>query len=137
MTTLIVNSDTDFTGAALSGVSLIDFTNITGSATATFAASQFDNVQIATDVSIAGSTQSNAIVINLPGSAEAYLYMAAWTFTNWGADDTITVNGSSGNTRVHWERPMSTQAGVAMDLMRPSSARSLRHACWQASRMAS
>ena len=40
MSTLIVNSTTDFSGAVLSGIDTIDFTNLAAGATATFLASR-------------------------------------------------------------------------------------------------
>ena len=92
MATLTVNTTTDFSGDVLSNIGLIDFTNTASGATATFAAAQFDDIQIATNVAIDGSTKANHIVVN--GN---FLDASAWTFTNWSSNDTIAINGTTGD----------------------------------------
>ena len=92
MTTLTVSFSTDYSATALSNITLINFTRA-GTNTATFLATQFDDTQISTAVTLDGSTGSDRIVINGANQFSA----EHWTFVNWGAGDLITVNGTVGD----------------------------------------
>ena len=88
MAILTVAADTDFSAQALVNIDVIDFT---AAATATFAASQFNNAAILNALTIDGSAGINRIVIN--GGAVNVLN---WTFANWtDGEDTITFNGTT------------------------------------------
>ena len=84
MATLTVSVTNNFSSTALNNITLIDFTNVGGAATATFAADQFNNVAIKDNVAIDGTAQANHIIVNLT-AADLTLDASAWTFTNWTA----------------------------------------------------
>lgn len=89
MATLTVNVTDDFSADALSGIDVIEFTNLAGTATASFAASQFDNAAILDTVLLRGSAGANAIAIT-GGSIDA----TSWQFEDWVFGDTITLTGT-------------------------------------------
>lgn len=92
MTTLTVSGNADFTFSILSNVTLIDFTNgQRTTATASFLGSQFNDVQISNNVTIDGSTGINRLSI-----VGNFIIGSNWTFTNWGANDLVTMNGTTG-----------------------------------------
>jgi Ca2+-binding RTX toxin-like protein len=82
---------TDYSGLVLSNVDLIRFTR--APATAIFAASQFDGVQILDNVTIQGTGGRDTLVIN--GS---YLIASDWVFLDWGrrTADAVLINGTPG-----------------------------------------
>ena len=90
MATLTVNVTDNFSADALSGIDVIEFTNLAGTATATFAASQFDNVAILGTVLWRGSTAANGISVT-GNSIDASL----WQFDQWGDTDFITLIGKT------------------------------------------
>lgn len=97
MATLIISQSTDYTGQNFAPlVDTLQFTNsfATGhlEATATFSASQFDNVNISTAITLLGSLGTNRIVIDRATDFSA----SHWTFSGWLPNtDTITINGTS------------------------------------------
>lgn len=98
MATLSLSISTNYSGALLFNVTDLDFTNLVprSLATATFGAAQFDNAKIKDALALDGSTGRNAIVVN-GGAVDA----SGWTFTNWSANDSVTLSGSiSGETIV-------------------------------------
>ncbi len=92
MTTLVVPISNNFSATALNNIDIIDFTNgILGTATATFANTQFNNTAILDIVIISGSGGTNRIIVN-GGDVNASL----WTFNTWtAATDLITINGAT------------------------------------------
>src|SRR3954453_10742962 len=92
MTIFTVSANVTY-GGAPTGVDTIDFTNaIHTVATATFAASDFDNVKVLDNVAIEGTAGTNNIVVS-GGSLDA----SGWQFTGWNAlADNITINGTNG-----------------------------------------
>ncbi len=90
MATLDILSSTNFSSAALSDITDINF--VAGAnATARFASSQFNNVAILNNVAIAGSSFIDRIVIS-GGGVDA----SAWEFTGWTSTaDSIFMTGSA------------------------------------------
>src|SRR5262249_3880344 len=83
--------DVTYGGGDPTDVDMIVFTNVSP-ATATFSASDFDDVKIKNSVEIDGSLGINHIVVS-GGSLDA----SGWTFNNWNtAFHSITINGSDG-----------------------------------------
>jgi Ca2+-binding RTX toxin-like protein len=95
MPTLTVSSTTSYVGGlpgGLTGVDLIQFTNSSISATATFANTQLDGSPILLNVAIAGSSAGNVIAVT-GGSVNA----SGWTFSNWGSSgDQIRLSAAAG-----------------------------------------
>lgn len=89
MTTLVVSVTDDFSADTLSGIDVIEFANLAGTATASFAASQFDNAAILDSVLLRGSAGANALAIT-GGSINA----GSWQFEDWVFGDTITLTGT-------------------------------------------
>ena len=90
MATLNVPLTTDFSADLLSNITRIKFINF-AAATATFDASQFDNLAVLDDVLLVGSVGENLVEVN-GGSVDA----SDWRFSGWEQDyDSITLNGSS------------------------------------------
>ena len=90
MATLNVPLTTDFSADLLSNITRIKFINF-AAATATFDASQFDNLAVLDDVLLVGSVGENLVEVN-GGSVDA----SGWRFSGWEQDyDSITLNGSS------------------------------------------
>jgi Ca2+-binding RTX toxin-like protein len=89
MAALFVNVSDDFSADALAGIDIIEFTNVAGTATATFAASQFNNIAILDTVLLRGSAADNGVSVT-GGSVDASL----WQFEDWVFGDTITLTGS-------------------------------------------
>ena len=113
MATLPVPSTDDFSADTLSNITLIDFTNAAVAAIATFASSQFDNVQISTTVAIDGTPQINGIIVN-GGNLNA----SEWIFTNWLANDTVTLNGgASGDTIKGSSKNDTITGGLGVDTL--------------------
>jgi len=75
-------------------VEAINFTNTSGTSTATFNAGQFGAGKISSTVAFTGTGFTQALAINL--SAGGALDMSGWTFATWtSGTDTITVTGST------------------------------------------
>ena len=91
MATLTVNTTTNFAGTVQNNVTKLQFGNTSGTANASFNASQFDGVQIVDNLAVAGSAGTNGIIVNNAIAFDA----SGWTFSNWSAADTITLNGTS------------------------------------------
>lgn len=90
MATLTVPVTDDFSADLLSNIDIIEFTNV-ASATATFAALQFDNAAILDGVTLIGNGQTNAVEVR-GGSVDA----SGWQFTGWSnTADLITLEGST------------------------------------------
>jgi|GEM_PF-691010 len=75
-------------------VEAVNFTNTSGTSTATFNAGQFGAGKISSTVAFTGTAFTQALAINL--SAGGSLDMSGWTFATWtSGTDTITVTGST------------------------------------------
>ena len=92
----------DFSAGATDGVNgflnveAVNFTNTSGTSTATFNAGQFGAGKISNGVVFNGTASTQALAINL--SAGGSLDMSGWTFATWtSGTDTITVTGSTGD----------------------------------------
>ena len=92
----------DFSAAATDGVNgflnveTVNFTNTSGTSTATFNAGQFGAGKISNSVTFTGTASTQALVLNL--SAGGSLDMSGWTFATWtSGTDAITITGSTGN----------------------------------------
>lgn len=80
--------------SGLSASSIVCASQTQSLATATFTASQFDNVNISTAVTVVGSLGTNRIVINGATDFSA----SRWNFSGWLPNsDTITINGTARN----------------------------------------
>lgn len=91
MAILTVNATSNFSAQILSNITTLRFTNTSGTANATFNASQFNGVQIAANVQIEGSAGVNGMIVNNASAFDA----SAWTFASWNANDTITITGTN------------------------------------------
>ena len=88
MALLTVIATTDFSVQALNNITDVTFA-AGAAATATFSASQFNNVTILNNVHWTGDQFANGIVVD-GGSVDA----SAWEFTDWSLNDTITFTGT-------------------------------------------
>ncbi len=98
MATLTVATTTNFSNTVFSPeATLIDFTNAAATdVTATFAAGQFNDINISKTVAIDGSVGVNHMVIGM--RAVLAFDMSGMVFTNWASfTDTITIQGGAGN----------------------------------------
>jgi len=92
----------DFSAAATDGVNgflnveAVNFTNTSGTSTATFNAGQFGAGKISNAVTFTGTASTQALALNL--SAGGSLDMSGWTFATWtSGTDRITITGSTGD----------------------------------------
>jgi Ca2+-binding RTX toxin-like protein len=92
----------DFSAAATDGVNgflnveAVNFTNTSGTSTATFNAGQFGAGKISDSVNFTGTASTQALALNL--SAGGSLDMSGWTFATWtSGTDAITITGSTGD----------------------------------------
>ncbi|MFO1157330.1 MAG: hypothetical protein U1E60_00685 [Reyranellaceae bacterium] len=95
----------DLSAAASNGVNgflnieQINFTNTSGTSTATFNAAQFGTGKISASVAITGTGSTNALAINF--TAGGSIDLSGWTFNSWtSGTDTITVTGSTGSETI-------------------------------------
>lgn len=92
MATLSITETRDYRKEDLSGIDLIDFDNpFLSTATATFALSQFDDVQIDFDAEIRGNIGVNGLVL-----VGDNVSTGDFNITHWNAADTITLQGTNG-----------------------------------------
>lgn len=91
MTILTISTSVDYSATTLSG---IDTIQLSGILTATFAASQFDNVQISNAVTIVGNDWGVGCNIMVNGSQ---IDARNWTFVNWTNHDGILLGGTGSN----------------------------------------
>ena len=90
MSSLLVLFTTDFSGETMAGVSAIGFAN-PSPAEARFSASQFDGIQILSDVTITGNSSANAIRVR-----GTFIDATDWRFDSWSITDKVILNGASG-----------------------------------------
>ncbi|MBU8874085.1 DUF4347 domain-containing protein [Reyranella sp. MMS21-HV4-11] len=95
----------DLSAAASDGVDgfvnieRVTFANTSGTTTATFNASQFGTGRISSTALFTGTTQVQAVAVNL--SAGGSFDMSGWTFATWtSGTDIITVTGSTGDETI-------------------------------------
>ncbi len=101
MATLNITTTQDFTSTVFNPlVNLIQFGNpLATTAQGTFRASQFNNVNISSSVSIAGSDGANIVRVAMLVGGPASFSAAAWSFfSNWGTSassgDRVVILGS-------------------------------------------
>ncbi len=116
MTTLTVAATTDFRSTVLSNVTNINYTNGLGTtATATFAATQFNGAQIATNVTFTGSIGRNIVAVTGASNFDA----SSWQFVNWLGTDTVTITGTSASDTITGSSVADTvSAGNGNDVIR-------------------
>ena len=96
MTTLNIAATTNYSTTTLSNIDIFDFDNTATAAVATFAATQFNNIQILNTVLVRGSSGVNRVVVN--GTA---IDASLWTFDQWtDGTDTIGLFGNPFFTNV-------------------------------------
>jgi Ca2+-binding RTX toxin-like protein len=95
----------DLSAAATDGIDgfvnieRVTFVNSSGAATATFNAAQFGTGRISNTTLFTGTSQVQAISVNL--SAGGSLDMSGWTFATWtSGTDIVTVTGSTGDETI-------------------------------------
>ena len=101
MATLTITQTRDYSLVPIRGTyESIDFVNATGTtAVATFRAAQlFGGSTFIPDLIVDGSGGKNEIVIT--GITDFGSPLWDWTFTNWAADDLLTLRGTTGNDRI-------------------------------------
>ena len=96
MSTLTVTTSQNYTSAGLLNIDVIDFSSTFLSATATFSAAQFDNVQVKNTLSIIGPAGAfSSAGISISAASGANFSAAGWSFTNWGFLYSIIIDGST------------------------------------------
>lgn len=115
MTTLTVAATTNFSATVLNNVTTVDFTNLIGTVTATFAATQFNGVQIANNVLFDGSFGRNIVAVTGISNLDA----SAWQFAAWGGTDTVSLTGTSASDTITGSSVTDTvSAGNGNDVVR-------------------
>lgn len=98
MTTLNVESSTDFTSQTLSGIDEIVFGTINDFVQAIFSAGQFDGIQIAADAHFDSGPSNNYVLVQVGGGRR--IDASQWTFSQWtdsvysGIGDHVLLEGS-------------------------------------------
>ena len=119
MATLTISTTTNFIGQSFSPtVTLLDFTNpFVTTATATFAASQFDGSDISLTAAVDGSLGTNRLSVTM---RLGNLDLSGLTFTNWTAatDKVIVSGGNTANTITGTSQRDTIDGGDGSDTLR-------------------
>src|SRR5579885_1862810 len=96
--TLSIQATADFTGATLTAIEKLTFSGAADT-TVTFTDGQLGGGDLSGTLAVTGSAKADNIIVNV--GAGATVDLSGWTFTGWTAGtDTITINGTSGATKI-------------------------------------
>ncbi|WP_373504091.1 calcium-binding protein [Aestuariivirga sp.] len=120
MTTLFVNSTTNYTGQTFSPVvTFISFANLSSGRIATFAASQFDDLNINQSVGLIGNSISAVgIVVNLDQNV---FDASGWTFSSWKGSHVSLVGGVADDMITGTSRADSLWGGLGTNILNGGS----------------
>src|SRR5581483_2239067 len=96
--TLLIQADADFSSSTLTSIEKLTFSGAADT-TVTFTDGQLGGGDLSGTLAVTGSAKVDHIVVTV--GAGATVDLSGWTFTGWTAGtDTITINGSTGATKI-------------------------------------